>query len=158
MLRISKLTDYGTMILVCLAGKETLVPASEIATETRVALPTAQKMLKALARAGLINSVRGADGGYRLARAPEQITAAEILDALEGPVAITECSTDDSHCDLEPTCQVGNAWQKINRAIRAALEDIRLADLRSPPREFPLRHTILSQSGHIARISPEIEE
>jgi FeS assembly SUF system regulator len=150
MLRISKLTDYGTMILVYLAGAEHghLLPASDVAEATHLALPTVQKLLKILTKNGLVESARGADGGYRLARTPEQITAAEILDTLEGPVAITECSHDDGHCDLEPNCQVGDAWQKISLAIRAAMSDIRLCDLRNPPMEFPLRYTILSKSGH----------
>ncbi|MCP4001291.1 MAG: SUF system Fe-S cluster assembly regulator [Gammaproteobacteria bacterium] len=154
MLRISKLTDYGTMILVHLASAKDkhLLPASDVAESTHLALPTVQKLLKILTKNGLVESARGTDGGYRLARAPEQITAAEILDTLEGPVAITECSHDDGHCDLEPNCQVGNAWQKISLAIRAAMNDIRLCDLQNPPMEFPLRHTILSKSGHKPRL------
>ena len=157
MLRISKLTDYGTMILVHLAGAESghLMPASDVAEATHLALPTAQKLLKILAKNGLVESARGADGGYRLARSPEQITAAEILNTLEGPVAITECSHDEGQCDLEPNCQVGDAWQKISLAIRAAMSDIRLCDLRNPPMEFPLRYTILSKSGHASQLSKQ---
>jgi len=137
--RISRLTDYGTLILVFLTGREQrLCSASEIATGTHVAQPTTQKLLKVLAKAGLVDSVRGTDGGYRLARDPDSITTAQILDVLEGPVAITECSTDDSACELEPICQVGNAWQKINGAIRLALSDITLADLEHPPADFPV--------------------
>ncbi len=155
MLRISKLTDYGTLILVHLAGGESgrHYPASDLAEGTHLALPTVQKVLKKLAKNGLVESARGAEGGYRLARPAEQITAAEILDCLEGPVAITECSHDDSHCELESNCQVGSAWQRISRAIRAVMQDIRLADLRDPPHEFPLRHTILSASGHSSRLT-----
>lgn len=137
MLRISRLTDYGTMLLVYLAGREgALCTAAELSQATHVALPTAQKLLKLLAKAGLVDSVRGAEGGYCLAKPPERISAAEILDVLEGPVAITECSTADSHCELESMCQVGDAWQKINRAIRGTLADISLADLGHPPPEF----------------------
>jgi FeS assembly SUF system regulator len=152
MLRISKLTDYGTVILVHLASHEDgrLRPASDVAAITHLALPTVQKILKSLANNGLVESARGTDGGYRLARPPEQISAAEILDALEGPFAITECSDNDSHCELENECQVGDAWQKISRAIRAAMHDIKLSDLSNPPKEFPLRYTILTQSGHAA--------
>jgi FeS assembly SUF system regulator len=155
MLKISKLTDYGTLVLVHLAGYENgrLCPASDVAAGTRLSLPTTQKVLKTLTRGGLVDSARGADGGYRLAKSPAQISAAEILYALEGPVALTECSHTDSHCELEPSCQVGNAWQKISRAIRAAMADISLADLRTPPNEFPLRYTILSESGHVSRTS-----
>ncbi len=153
MLRISKLTDYGTLILVHLASvaPDKPCPASEIAAGTGLALPTVQKVLKKLARGKLVVSSRGADGGYRLAREPDAIDAAEILDVLEGPLAITECSHDDSHCELESNCQVGGAWQKISRAIRAAMTEIRLSDLRNPPTEFPLRYTILSESGHLGR-------
>ncbi|MDP6437109.1 MAG: SUF system Fe-S cluster assembly regulator [Gammaproteobacteria bacterium] len=153
MLRISKLTDYSTLVLVHLAGYEKgrLCPASDVATGTRIALPTARKVLKILARGGLVESARGTDGGYRLARLPEQISAAEILDALEGPVALTECSHTDSHCELEANCQVGSAWRKISRAIRTAMNDITLEDLRTPPTEFPLRYTILRESGHTNR-------
>ncbi len=155
MLRISKLTDYGTLILVHLASAEgdRPCPASEIAAGTGLALPTVQKVLKKLARGELVVSSRGADGGYRLAREPDAINAAEILDVLEGPLAITECSHDDIHCELESNCQVGGAWQKISRAIRAAMTEIRLSDLRHPPAEFPLHYTILSESGHLGRLS-----
>jgi FeS assembly SUF system regulator len=137
MFRISRLTDYGTLILVYLAAQDgRLCSASEVTAGTHVAQPTVQKLLKVLARTGLVDSVRGADGGYRLARSPQSINAAEILDALEGPVAITECSTAESHCELESMCHVGGAWQKINRALRAALEDISLLDLAGPSKEF----------------------
>jgi FeS assembly SUF system regulator len=138
MLRISRLTDYGTMILVYLAenpGRRR--SASDVAGGIHVALPTVQKLLKVLARSGLVDSARGAGGGYSLARSPAAISAAQILDVLEGPVAITECSTAASTCELESLCQVGNAWQKINKSIRRVLQDISLLDLGHPPREFP---------------------
>jgi FeS assembly SUF system regulator len=128
------------------------MPATDVAAGTHLALPTVQKILKALTRGGLVESARGAEGGYRLARAPEDISAAEILDVLEGPLAITECSHDDGHCELESDCQVGGAWQRISRAIRAAMMEIKLSDLRNPPAEFPLRYTILGESGHAGRL------
>ncbi len=137
MLRISRLTDYGTMVLVYLAQQRSIhCSANDVAGATHVALPTTQKLLKVLTRAGLVESARGADGGYRLARSPEAITAAEIIDALEGPVAITECSTDTSQCELESMCMVGGAWQRINQAIRNALVDISLAELDNPSAEY----------------------
>ncbi|MFQ5635530.1 MAG: SUF system Fe-S cluster assembly regulator [Gammaproteobacteria bacterium] len=133
MFRISRLTDYGTLILVYLAEQEgRLCSASGVAAGTHVAPPTVQKLLKLLARAALVESVRGADGGYRLARSPRRISAAQILDALEGPVAITECSTEESRCELESLCHVGSTWQRINSALRVALSDISLADLGRP--------------------------
>lgn len=138
MLRMSKLTDYGTLVLSQLAttGSE---PASAglVANRTHLALPTVSKLLKALTRSGLVVSTRGAQGGYALARAPEDITAAEIIDALEGPVAITQCSVADGACTLEAYCRVGHAWQRINVSIREALQQVTLADLQQSPKPLP---------------------
>ena len=142
MLRMSRLTDYGTVVLAHLASDDsTCVSAAEVAEVSGIALPTVSKLLKLLAKAELVQSTRGAHGGYRLARQPQQISAAEVIDALEGPISITECSAANSHCDYEPICNVGSAWQRINLAIRRALDDISLADLQrinSPVPHFNL--------------------
>ena len=131
MLRISKLTDYGTVVLAHLATEPARVcSAADVAQATGIALPTVSKLLKSLGRAQLVTSRRGANGGYQLARDPRDISAASVIDALEGPVSITECSASDSHCDYESVCNVGSAWQRINVAIRRALEDISLTDLQ----------------------------
>ena len=130
MLRISKLTDYGTVVLAHLAGESDAVcSAADVAAATGIAFPTVSKLLKSLARAGLVTSTRGANGGYQLARAPAEISAASVIDALEGPVSITECSANDSHCDYEEVCSVGTAWQRINVAIRRSLDEVSLVDL-----------------------------
>ncbi len=130
MLRISKLTDYGTVILACMANDTAhLLTAGEVAERTRIGLPTVSKVLKKLQRAGLVTSTRGSHGGYALSRAAREITAAHILDALEGPFAITECSSRHSECGLEINCRVGHAWQRVNGAIRRALTDVSLAQL-----------------------------
>ena len=121
MLRMSRMTDYGTVVLAHLAGEPRRVCS---ATEVAPATP-----LKRLARAGLVESFRGTNGGYALARDAGSISAAQILDALEGPLALTECSADDSHCRLETVCGVGRAWQRINHSIRRALQDVSLAQL-----------------------------
>lgn len=140
MLRISKLTDYGTVVLAHLAGEMGCVcSAADVAHATGIALPTVSKLLKSLCRAGLVTSTRGSSGGYQLARTADDISAASIIDALEGPVSITECSALDSHCDYESVCNVGGAWQRINVAIRRALEDVSLSDLlrtKSPVPSF----------------------
>jgi FeS assembly SUF system regulator len=130
MLRISKLTDYGTVVLACLAttpGKR--LTASEVAERTRLGLPTVSKLLKSLHRAGLLTSTRGAHGGYQLARSATEISASAIIDAIEGPVAITECSGLHSACEHEVSCSTGSAWQRINGAIRRSLDEITLAQL-----------------------------
>jgi FeS assembly SUF system regulator len=143
MLRISKLTDYGTVVLACLAAQsERLMTAAEVAERTKVGLPTVSKLLKKLQRSGLVTSTRGSHGGYQLARPASEITAARILDALEGPFALTECSGQHSNCGIEASCRVGHAWQKVNAAIQRALNDISLAQLsgteRAATNTFPL--------------------
>jgi FeS assembly SUF system regulator len=130
MLRMSKLTDYGTMVLAQLAANPSgLSTAGQVADATHLGQPTVSKLLKSLVHAGLVVSTRGVQGGYALARAADSISAAQIIDALEGPVAITECSSSAGGCDLESFCRVGMAWQRINRSIRKALESVSLADL-----------------------------
>jgi FeS assembly SUF system regulator len=130
MLRISKLTDYGTVVLACLAATpEQRLTATEVADRTRLGLPTVGKLLKSFHRAGLLTSTRGMRGGYQLARPATRISAAAIIDAIEGPVAITECSGDHSACDFETSCRTGGAWQRINGAIRRSLDEITLAQL-----------------------------
>ncbi|MCI0517140.1 MAG: SUF system Fe-S cluster assembly regulator, partial [Woeseiaceae bacterium] len=130
MLRISKLTDYGTVVLGHLAsGPGCVASAAEVSAATGIGLPTVSKLLKLLAKSALVTSTRGAHGGYRLSREAAAISAASIIDALEGPVSITECSGSDSHCNFEAYCCVGGAWQRINVAIRGALQDISLQDL-----------------------------
>lgn len=137
MLKVSRLTDYGTMILGCLAKEEgQSLSAKRIAEVTHLRLPTAQKLLKQLAGRGLVQSERGAAGGYCLARPAGDINAAEILEALEGPMALTECSHAESQCELETFCTVGGAWRRINRAIRGALTEVTLADLRRAAPDF----------------------
>jgi len=130
MLRISKLTDYATVILAHLASApERLQTAAEVSERTGVAQPTVTKLLKQLQKSGLVVSVRGIRGGYQLSRPASEISAAAILDALEGPVAITECASHDSHCGIEQACRVGHTWQRINAAIHRALQDINLSQL-----------------------------
>ena len=139
-LRISRLTDYGTMMLAYLAQQsDQRCSASDVAAATRVALPTVQKLLKVMARGGLVTSARGAEGGYQLARPAGEISAAEIVGVLEGPVAITECSGESSECELEPLCLVGGAWQKINDAILSSLQSVSLADLEAPAKNTRLK-------------------
>ncbi len=131
MLRISRLTDYAIVLLAHLAGGDSgeLQNARELARAAALPLPVVSKILKALTRAGLLQSQRGARGGYVLVRAPEQVSVAELLDALEGPVALTECGAHPGVCQQEASCRVRDPWQRINRAIRETLERVTLADL-----------------------------
>ena len=129
MLRISKLTDYATVILAHLAEGGGVTTAVEVAAHTGIAVPTASKVLKELQRAGLVASTRGAHGGYALARPAAAISAADIIDAVDGPMGLTECSTHPGQCGLESNCRVGHSWQRINVAIRRALGDVKLSQL-----------------------------
>jgi FeS assembly SUF system regulator len=138
MLRIGKLTDYATVILASLAGdRARILNASTLAERTHIAAPTVAKLLKQLHRAGLVNSTRGTRGGYELARSPDHISAAAILDALEGPIALTDCSVGTGHCCLEQSCQVGRTWQRLNVAIRKSLSEISLAQLAGMDNRAP---------------------
>lgn len=133
MLRLSKLTDYGTVVLAHMARHpEAMHTATEVAEHTHLAAPTVSKLLKLFAKGGLVRSYRGAHGGYTLARTPEKISAVQIIDAVEGPVAITECSMHNGQCVIEPTCAVGHNWQRISQSIREALKTVSLAELAGP--------------------------
>lgn len=134
MLRISKLTDYGIVLLVHLAQETpgTTRNARELAEATELPLPAVSKMLKSLAAAELLESLRGARGGYRLARDPGEVHVAEILEALEGPIALMDCTVGPGHCDVEASCGVREPWQRINRAVHETLRRVTLADLARP--------------------------
>ena len=141
MLRISRLTDYATVLLAALAAEPQRVQtAALLAERTHIAAPTVCKILKQLQRAGLVISTRGLHGGYQLSRPPAQISAAAILDALEGPVALTDCAAGHGNCEIEESCRVGRVWQRLNLAIRRALYDVSLAQLAgldAPPARLP---------------------
>lgn len=134
MIRMTKQTDYGFVLLSKLAAAPTQVAAApDLADETRLPLPMVSKILKLLARQGLLRSHRGVKGGYSLARMPDRITAADILRALEGPVALTVCvEGSPGECDRESFCQVRRHWQAINEAVDTALGRVTLADLAHP--------------------------
>ncbi|HUK02822.1 MAG TPA: SUF system Fe-S cluster assembly regulator [Steroidobacteraceae bacterium] len=130
MLRISKLTDYATVLLGTLAAEPgPLHTAAALAERTHIAAPTVSKLMKQLHRAGLVASTRGLKGGYQLARPATQISAAAILDALEGPLALTDCSVGHGNCCIEESCRVGRSWQRLNQAIRRSLQEVTLAQL-----------------------------
>jgi FeS assembly SUF system regulator len=134
MLRVTKLADYGIVILTHLASQGgATANARDIASEVHLPVPVVSKILKLLARHGLLESHRGIKGGYGLARKPEAITIAQIILALEGPIAVTECNDRiRGECGLETGCPVSTNWQRINQAIYQALETITLAEMTRP--------------------------
>ena len=140
MLRVSKLTDYATVVMTCLAAGDDMMSAQALAERARLELPTVSKLLKQLAQAGLVASTRGINGGYRLVRAPERITIADIVTAMEGPIGMTECSAHAGLCGHEPHCGVRVNWQRINQAIAQALANVTVADMVKPA---PKRHATI---------------
>ncbi len=132
MLRLSKQTDYATVLLSHMANTPSRVcNVTELAQATHVSAPMASKTLKILAREGLIKSERGASGGYRLAREPSSISIADIVRAIEGPIALTQCSSHEG-CSLQSHCQIRPHWQVINTTIVNSLKQLSLAELQGP--------------------------
>jgi FeS assembly SUF system regulator len=131
MIRMSKLTDYGIVLLAELGSQHDTAPhnARELSARTHLPLPVVSKLLKALAKEGVLVSQRGAKGGYSLTRRPEEISVAEVIRVLEGPIALTECGTHPGLCAQERLCQVRTPWQRINEIIRDALNHVTLAEL-----------------------------
>jgi len=130
MLRLTKLTDYGILLLTHIAADETrLFASNDLSNATRIPSPTVSKVLQALLGAGLLESIRGAKGGYRLARPADQITVREIIDCFEGDIALTECNLDESSCDQLSVCATQNSWKRINEAVRGVLDNISLKDM-----------------------------
>lgn len=128
------MTDYAVVLATHLAAGEGAHAARDLALHTHIPEPTASKVLKKLARAGVVSSQRGAKGGYALARSAERIGIHEVIEAIEGPIAVTECSdeTNESSCEHETNCGVRANWQRINSAVQRALSEITLADMAVP--------------------------
>jgi FeS assembly SUF system regulator len=144
MLRVTKLADYASIVLTALAhAPERVHSATELAEHAGLELPTVSKLLKPLAHAGLVESFRGSNGGYRLARPAAKISLIEIVEAIEGPVGMTECSGEHSACELESHCGVRGNWRHINDVVADALRGVSLAQmLAAPPRKSAAKKNI----------------
>lgn len=137
MLRMTKQADYGIVLMSHMVRSvKGRFAASELAMANQLPLPTTSKILKLLVREGLLVSHRGIKGGYSLARSPQDISVADMISALDGPIAFTECIEDTPGvCSQESICRLRSNWQRINQAVRDALESISLAELThsNPP-------------------------
>ncbi|MCD9028176.1 SUF system Fe-S cluster assembly regulator [Luteimonas sp. BDR2-5] len=130
MLRVTKLTDYATVVMTVLAARpDTVMSATELADQAGLEAPTVSKLLKPLAQAGLVEGFRGANGGYRLARPADAISLVEIVEAMEGPLAMTECSLHDGHCGISAQCGVRTNWRRINDVVADALRGVSLSQM-----------------------------
>ena len=133
MLRVTKLTDYATVVMTVLAARPgEVLSAPELAEQAGLEAPTVAKVLKPLAAAGLVAGFRGANGGYRLARTAADINLVEIVEAMEGPLAMTECSVHDGQCGIEDSCGVRANWRRINDVVADALRGVSLAQMLGP--------------------------
>src|SRR5688500_13942639 len=134
-MRLSHLADYAVVLMTAAARRDAgeRLSATVLAADTGVPLPTAQKLRGQLAGAGLLSSVRGAGGGYTLARGADVISLADIIEAIEGPIALTQCSGSDepSECALDAHCRVKPHMGIVGRAVRGALGAVRLTELAS---------------------------
>lgn len=147
MLRISKMTDYAIMVMVELhACRGQVLSAQALAECSHLELPTVSKVLKLLVKMGLVQSFRGANGGYRLERRAQDISVAEIIAAIEGPIAMTECSVEEGLCAQETMCSLRGNWQRISVAVAKAMEGVSLAEMAQPvkPLAGPLHITTLN--------------
>ncbi len=154
MLRISKLADYGTIILTAMAGDpEWTFSAAELGVRTGLPQPSVSKILKILLRQGIVVSVRGANGGYKLARSPAEISTVQILNALDGPLGFTECSASPGLCKREAHCGTRSHWHMINRVVLQALAHITLQQMVAP---HPPRLEVLRPGRRGARAATEV--
>lgn len=133
MLKITRMADYAVVILVSMAtdaGRDRF-SASMLSVRTRLPEPTVAKVLKRLSAENIIESTRGAGGGYKLSRTPDAIAVCDIIAAVDGPIALTACANDDENlaCDYGSVCAVKGRWNKVNDAVKTALKEITLRDM-----------------------------
>jgi FeS assembly SUF system regulator len=149
MLRLSKLTDYAVVVLVRLSGMDGVQTSPGIAAATGIPEPTVAKVLKALAAGDLVSSQRGAKGGYRLNRHLAAIPIADVIAAIDGPIALTACVDGSaSECEAQGLCPMRGRWDPVNEAIHKALSGITLADMQNglpPAFRVPLHPAPLHQ-------------
>jgi FeS assembly SUF system regulator len=133
MLRISKLADYATVVMTAMAREPDAVhSAAGLSARLDVAAPTMSKILKMLAREELVVSVRGASGGYRLRAPPSEISVAQVIRAMDGPIGMTECSSIPGLCSQEKRCTVRDNWMRVNEIVLGVLQGITLEQMTRP--------------------------
>ena len=149
MMRVNKLTDYGIVIMTRIADMDQnkVHTAREISEDTKIPLPTVTRLLKTLSNNGLLNSQRGSQGGYSLSGSSEDISVANIIESFEGPIALTECSTNTCECSYETKCSMEEPWQKINNTVKNALEGISLNEMMGKDQNEGLLNLSMNYSG-----------
>jgi FeS assembly SUF system regulator len=152
MIRLSRLADYGVVLMTRMASSpEKVHNTMDLSLLTGLPTPTVSKVLAKLGRQGVLRSVRGAKGGYRLARSPQNISIAAIISAIEGPIALTQCMEHAlGCCDIEPLCPSRYGWQVINDTVRRSLEGVSLAEISTQVQLLTSRG-----AGSGASVAPE---
>ncbi len=138
MIKLSRMADYGVILMTQLARENGAVTtAADLSASCALPLPTVSKLLKELAQDGLLESRRGTKGGYALARAAESISMADIIGAVEGPIALTDCiEADGALCEIEALCPTRTNWRRINDVLTQALDGVSLAEMVLPSIDF----------------------
>lgn len=159
MLRISKLIDYGTLILTHMAGTPgQVMSASGLASSLGIGPPTVSKILKTLGQHGLVTSTRGARGGYSLARPAHEINIAQIIDALDDqPFGLTECTSTPGVCSVEADCHIRTNWERINIIVRRTLENVTVADMVNSVTDEPITFHRTTAKARTQAIDPCIK-
>ena len=164
MIRLNKMTDYGTVLLSAMASNYADNPmrlhsSVELAQQAGLTQTTTQKILKELAGSDFVHAERGKSGGYRLLRPSADISLIDIVEVLEGPIALTSCVTTSADpCSSRHVCFLGGNWEKINSAISHALKDVSLADLCNPENMFPDQEALMNTNQTQSKLTPSVME
>jgi len=155
MFRITRQTDYGIVLLTHMATRpvDEVHTAKDAARWSGLPLPMVSKILKTLARASILVSHRGVKGGYSLGRRPERITVGDVIQALEGPISITDCAHGEGNCHQETACPTKVNWQRLNSVVRDALEKIPLTEMAATTTSAPLIHLEEATGRRETRVS-----
>lgn len=134
MIRISRMADYALLVVFKMRSFDELVTLSCLCEITHLPLPTIRKLMRALTKSNLVKSVRGPHGGYKLSRQPEQTSIAEVIEAIDGPIALTECAkSGGGDCQISSTCELKENWNIVNRLISNALHNVTLDAMGNIP-------------------------
>lgn len=138
MIKLSNLADYAVVLMSAIATRgDDIHTAASLNFDTKVPLPTVSKILGKMAKANLLMSHRGIGGGFSMTLDAKNISIADIIEAVDGPVQLTNClSEENTCCDYEPVCLTRSKWDKINNAVYQALNNVPLLEMVSEPFDF----------------------